>query len=472
MNNLKFPNLKNLDNFKGQLAHTAAWDDNINFREKRVAIIGAGASAIQTLPEIQATASHVDIYIRTPSWISPPAGAQFNGEHNHVYTEEEIAQFRDDAEHSLNTRKSMESSFNCMYRAFFKDSDEQKQYKKKLEARMRELIRSEQLQNDLIPPFEVGCRRINPGERYLDALQRENVEPVFSNIQEVTAKGIHDMNGVERPVDVIIAATGFDTSFRPRFPIIGRNGLDLRELWKTNPVSYCGLAVSGFPNYLIFLGPNTPISNGSLIGALEATADYFIRLLRKMMKQKVSSFNIREDVQADFDSHTEDFMQRMVWTGSCRSWFKNSDGKITAIWPGSGLHYREFLQSDRWEDWEWKYARNRFQYWGLGFSSAETVGESDKRDLSYYIRYHPNLPKEMLELADRKRTELVENDDSDDSACETILKALKSPRSRGEGSCETSETSWDDEDARKDAPIIPEDDRSEISIAQIAAFSA
>lgn len=319
LNNPSFPDLKNLDSFEGQLAHTAAWDPNIDGKNKRVAIIGAGASAIQTLPEMQSVASHVDIYIRTPSWITGPAGARFHGDQNHVYSEKEKARFRDDLEYSLRIRKEMEASFNCMYPAFFKGSNEQREWRTKLEDHMRELIHSEHLQRHLIPSFEAGCRRTSPGELYLAALQKDNVEPLFTPIQEVTPSGIRDYNGIERPVDIIIAATGFDTSFRPRFPILGRDRIDLRDLWKTDPISYCGLAVSGFPNYLIFLGPNTPIANGSLMGALEATADYFIRLLRKMIAQRVTSFDIRPDVQSDFNMYAQDFMLRMVWTGSCRS---------------------------------------------------------------------------------------------------------------------------------------------------------
>lgn len=396
LNNPKYPNLKDLESFKGKLVHTAAWDPSTNVSGKRVAIVGAGASAIQVLPELQREASHIDIYIRTPSWISPPTGAQINEEHNHIYTMDEKSRFRDDPEYSLRTRKAMETTFNAMYRAFFKGSEQQQWMKCKLETRMKELIHNEELRKALIPGFEAGCRRINPGERYLDALQKQNVKPVFDAIQEVTPDGIVDTNGKERPVDILVAATGFDTSFRPRFPIIGLNGVDLRDLWKDDPVSYCGLAVSGFPNYLIFLGPNTPISNGSLIGALEATGDFFVRLIRKMILQQAASFNVRREVQSDFNSHTQDFMRRMVWTGSCRSWFKKDNGKVTAIWPGSGLHYREFLQSSRWEDFEWKYRGNCFRYWGLGFSEVE--GRANP-DLSYYIESHPNLPLGMLQHA-------------------------------------------------------------------------
>lgn len=131
---------------------------------------------------------------------------------------------------------------------------------------MKELIPDEALQKKLIPSFEAGCRRINPGEQYLVALQKTNVRAIFEPIEEITADGVMVSGGTEYPADILIAATGFDTTFRPRFPIIGRDGLDLRDLWYSHPTSYMGIGVSGFPNYLTFLGPNTPISNGSLMG--------------------------------------------------------------------------------------------------------------------------------------------------------------------------------------------------------------
>ena len=71
--------------------------------------------------------------------------------------------------------------------------------------------------------------------------------------------------GKEYAVDVIICATGFDTSYLPRFPVIGSNGQSMAEVWKDEPTSYLGLAAPGFPNYLIFAGPNSPVSNGPFL---------------------------------------------------------------------------------------------------------------------------------------------------------------------------------------------------------------
>jgi hypothetical protein len=363
-----------------------------------VAIVGAGASAIQVLPAIQDKIQHADVYIRTPSWITPPAGESTGMKGNHEYTAEEKKKFLEDPEYSLQMRKEMETSCNKFFKAFIRDGDEQQMIRKKLEKSMKSLVSKPELQEHLVPKFEVGCRRINPGQPYLKALQEPNVQPVFEPIDHVTPQGIV-AGGKLRPVDVIIAATGFDTSFRPRFPIIGRQGVDLRELWKDDPVGYCGLAVSGFPNYLVFLGPNTPISNGSLMGTLEATGDYFIRLIGKFIHEKAVSFDVHLEVQADFDAYTQELMKDMVWTGNCRSWYKGRNGKITALWPGSSLHYREVLESNRWEDFSWKYKRNRFAYWGKGFSQIEAPENAESADLAYYMKIHEPLPLEAYYLA-------------------------------------------------------------------------
>ena len=97
--------------------------------------------------------------------------------------------------------------------------------------------------------WEFGCRRITPGLPYLQAVQMPNVSIERNPIQRIDSRGIRTVDGNLHEFDIIICATGFDTSFRPRYPIIGRQENDLRELWKNTPEAYLGLAVSGFPNY-------------------------------------------------------------------------------------------------------------------------------------------------------------------------------------------------------------------------------
>lgn len=267
LNNPQMPNIEGLDTFTGPTLHTAAWDSSVHFEGKTVAIIGSGASSIQVLPQLQAKCKHINVYIRTPSWICPPVVVPNAGNSNYTYQDEERELFREDEGHYIHLRKDIESRFNSMFGAFFKLNPEQQDMRNRFEARMRCIIKDEELQRRLIPSFEAGCRRINPGEQYLISIQEPNVEPVFDPIQRVTPTGIV-AGGVEYPADVIVAATGFNTSFRPRFPIIGRKRVNLQDIWGKDPISYFGTGVSGFPNYLVYLGPNTPISNGSLMGKI------------------------------------------------------------------------------------------------------------------------------------------------------------------------------------------------------------
>lgn len=101
----------------------------------------------------------------------------------------------------------------------------------------------------LIPTFSVGCRRPTPGNGYLEALTQENVRVVTDPIQEIVPEGIKLSTGEIIKVDMFICATGFDISFSPRYPIIGRNGTSLTAQWKDKPSGYLSLAVPNMPNH-------------------------------------------------------------------------------------------------------------------------------------------------------------------------------------------------------------------------------
>jgi cation diffusion facilitator CzcD-associated flavoprotein CzcO len=101
----------------------------------------------------------------------------------------------------------------------------------------------------LIPTFAVGCRRPTPGNGYLESLGKENVRVVTDSISEIVPEGIKLSTGEVIAVDMFICATGFDISFRPRYPITGRNGITLGDQWKKKPSAYLSLAVPNFPNH-------------------------------------------------------------------------------------------------------------------------------------------------------------------------------------------------------------------------------
>lgn len=106
------------------------------------------------------------------------------------------------------------------------------------------------LMKKFIPDFAMGCRRLGPGEGFLEALTAENVTVADSDIESFTEKGVRCKDGTEYEVDIIICATGFDVSFRPYFPVIGKGGKSLAEEWTPTPEAYLAMAAHGFPNFM------------------------------------------------------------------------------------------------------------------------------------------------------------------------------------------------------------------------------
>lgn len=122
-------------------------------------------------------------------------------------------------------------------------------FKRTMTERLGQSEKGKKLAEMLIPEFPVGCRRQTPGPDFLEVLTEPNVDTRWDDIAKITEKGILTKSGQELGFDAIVCATGFDTSFQPRFPVIGRNGVSLAKQWEEVPEAYFGLAVPNFPNY-------------------------------------------------------------------------------------------------------------------------------------------------------------------------------------------------------------------------------
>ncbi|KAJ5745469.1 flavin-binding monooxygenase [Penicillium odoratum] len=393
LNAWRYPAIPGIQSYKGALVHSAAWPEDLDLSGKVVGLIGNGSSGIQILPAIKSQVKELVTFIREATWISPPIGQEY-----HAYTSEERERFKEDSQHHLDVRKAYENRMNHNFGIFHSGSDEQKNLRKFMLGRMKEKLHDPELEKLLIPEWAVGCRRLTPGTDYLESLSDPNVKVVYGEITQITETGVICDNGAgEYPVDVLICATGFDTTFKPRFPLVNGFGEDLRDLWQKEPAAYLGVTVDKFPNYFFTLGPNSPVGNGPVLIAIEAQVEYIIKMLSKYQKENLKSFSVTSDAVDDFNNWKDDFMKDTIWTEECRSWYKagSAAGKILALWPGSTLHFVETLKEPRWEDWEFtrsEKTRNRFTYLGNGHSSAEGLGG----DLSYYIRNKDDSPVDPI----------------------------------------------------------------------------
>lgn len=156
LNNYKWPNIKGIDSFRGRIVHTATWPDDYQqeqWANERVAVIGSGASSIQTVPTMQPHVKHLDIFVRTAVWFITIG----NFSQSREYTQEEREEFRSDPRKMLAHAKDIEAQINGLWGTFYSGSEGQNTAQTWFRQRMKEHIKDERLLEGFTPKFELGC---------------------------------------------------------------------------------------------------------------------------------------------------------------------------------------------------------------------------------------------------------------------------------------------------------------------------
>ncbi len=203
-------------------------------------------------------------------------------------------------------------------------------------------VRDPELRKKLTPSFRLGCKRILISNDYYDTLQRENVELVTDGIAEIRPHSIVTKDGKERPVDVIVYSTGFETAeAKPPFKITGRGGRDLADAWKDGIEAYLGSTVPGFPNSFLLLGPNTGLGHSSMIFMMESQFNYVLSAIQTMRERGAKLVDLKPEIAAEYNRRVQKRLERTVWnSGGCSSWYLTSSGKNTTAWPGFTFEFR------------------------------------------------------------------------------------------------------------------------------------
>lgn len=387
LNNWRWPNIPGLHDFKGKLVHSADWPQDWDYKGITVAVIGNGSTGIQIVPALQPHVKELVHLIRSPTWVTPGAASRYpslaNGGMPERFSEEQKEHFRSNPDEYLAFRKQVEIEINNKFQMLVNGSEKADAVRKMAHDSMVTLLGEggAKFASEVIPDFPVGCRRITPGVGYLESFSKPNVRVITNvKIDYVDAEGLHLSDGQHIKVDALVCATGFDVSFTPRLPIIGRDSVSLTDIWSPPniPYAYLSLAIPKLPNYYTFLGPNAPISHGSVFTITEQCSKYVLQLVTKAQTEGIKSYDVKQAACDDFVTHIHHFMPRTAWAAKCRSWFKNgrTEGPILAIHPGSRIHWFHTLERPKFEDYEYTYlTSNRFQYLGDGFSTREEEGE-------------------------------------------------------------------------------------------------
>ncbi|PKQ07113.1 MAG: 4-hydroxyacetophenone monooxygenase [Alphaproteobacteria bacterium HGW-Alphaproteobacteria-11] len=332
LNRPAYPKIDGLDTFKGAQFHSARWDHGVDLAGKNIAVIGNGASAIQFVPEIAPKAGKLTIFQRTPNWCVPKPDRSF--------TEREKKLFRSipwlvRAQRWL-TWIMLERNYLAFTQGSFFGKLFERASKKELEAH----ISDPELRKKLTPDYPAGCKRILLTNDWFPTLARPNVHVETSHIARITENAVVTEDGVSHPADVVIHATGFEsTDFLSPMKIVGRGNADLNDVWARGAEAHRGVAVAGFPNFFMLYGPNTNLGHNSIIFMIECQVNYIAQCVQALQNGKLRYIDVRKEAMEAFNRALQKDMQKTVWAAGCASWYKTADGKVTNNWSSFTARY-------------------------------------------------------------------------------------------------------------------------------------
>jgi len=328
------PDFEGRDAFDGPAFHTAAWDDAVDLAGRRVAVIGAAASAVQCVPEIAKVAAHVTVFQRTPNWFLPAPNYHDDLPDSVRTALREIPHLESWYRLWLFWRLSeglmagtVPGPANEMFRAFFTAYLHE------------EFAARPDLLDAVLPDYPPFSKRVVLDDgSWAEALCSPHVDLVTAGVGRIDASGIIDGDGVRHDADVIIWATGFTASqFLAPMRIIGRDGADLRARWQDDAHAYLGITVPDFPNLFCLYGPNTNlVANGSIIFFTECEVNHLVDAVRVMLEAGASAIEPRPEVLAAYIAEVDAGNSARVWgQADVPSWYRNAAGRVTQNWPGT-----------------------------------------------------------------------------------------------------------------------------------------
>jgi len=337
------PNFPGRDTFQGKSFHTNNWDHSYDYRGKRVAIIGSGASAAQVIPAIADKVGELHVFQRSPHWVLPRPDRKFSSFERKLLAIKPLYKaLRWTIYWALESRV-----IGFKYSKAMLNLVAQREALKHLERQVPDPV----LRKKLTPDFTIGCKRIILSSTLYPALSQDNVRVHDRNdgIASINEAGIVTAQGEQLDVDLIIYSTGYDaTDGVISYPVIGKDGTALSEVWSEYPRAYLGTAIPGFPNLFVVTGPNTGIGHTSALFVIESQMKYISDCLNKLEKSGKQSIEVRREAEDDYTRMIHSEMNKTVWkTGGCTSWYQSKSGHVIAMFPGFSFTYRRLASRFR-----------------------------------------------------------------------------------------------------------------------------
>ena len=356
----KLARIKGMETFQGEAFHTSRWDYRVDLKGKRVGIIGTGATAVQTVPELSKIVNELFVFQRTPSsidvrdqrattqeeietWKHEPGWAKARRARfakisagrtamkaNDDYLAGKVDSFKENKHHTkkLSIEEAVQKQLNSNFRIM-------EQIRNRVDAMVEDPATAEALK----PFYPYGCKRPTFHDEYLTTFNKPHVTLVDTaprGVSEINERGVvHD--GKEYPLDVLIYATGFRWMATSTFNMIrGVNGRSLKDKWENDGTStFLGLHSNGFPNLFIVSGPQGGGGSFNFTNAIEEHADYIAWMLTTMRENSYDVVDVKPAPEAAYTEHCKIADINTAPLRDCVSYY-NGDGEAE---PGSLAYY-------------------------------------------------------------------------------------------------------------------------------------
>ena len=369
------PRIEGRDSFEGQSFHTARWPkDKVDLAGKRVAVIGTGATGVQTIQTIAGEVGHLTVFQRTPNWCAPLHNGKIDAETQKkikagypelfarcqetfacfIHTPDPRGAFEvsDEEREAFYQKLYAERGFGIWqgnFRDILTDRGANKTISDFVARKIRERVKDQKIADKLIPKNHgFGTRRLPLETFYYEVYNRDNVNLVDiteTPIECITPEGIRTSEK-DFAFDIIIFATGFDaiTGAFDKIDLRGAGGVRLKDKWKHGPETYLGLMVEGFPNMMMLMGPHTAL--GNIPRSIEYSVDWVTGLIRFAREHGLTRLEATAAGVSSWTDHVKALGIGLL-SNEVDSWMtginRNVEGKTTRIvarYSGSAPDYR------------------------------------------------------------------------------------------------------------------------------------
>jgi cation diffusion facilitator CzcD-associated flavoprotein CzcO len=333
----KTPDIPGVTSFAGKVIHTADWDEGYDPTDRRIGLIGTGATAVQLIPELAKKAGDLTVYQRTPIWVVPKIDLRFGEQAKRLFARIPL------------TQRAIRWVTDSIYEFMINTGIIHHRYFRRLNIAAADLskihrfasIRDKALRHRLTPDYDFGCKRPTFSNGYYRAFTKPNVHLQTDGITRIDADGIVNADGSKTKIDTLVLATGFDL-WEANFPaieIIGREGRNLGKWWReTRFQAYQGMTMPYFPNYVSLASPFAFLGL-NFFNTMEYQMRHMDRLFGELKRRGATTFEVTEEANTNYRDRMTELLGDSLWTiGNCatsRSYYFNPHGEPTLLRPMS-----------------------------------------------------------------------------------------------------------------------------------------